>query len=200
MARIDVSRGRLLAAVLALPLLCGSWAAQAESWGLTDLMQTLARQKAAKATFTEKKYLAVVDRPLESSGELSYTAPDKLEKRTLSPKPETLLLDGDQLSIEQAGRRRNTINIQSHPEVAAFVESIRGTLAGDLAALQRYYTLDFSGRADAWKLVLVPIQPAMRKVMSRIRVDGTDEALTRIVFEQADGDRSEMHIQRLKTP
>lgn len=189
-----------MSTVLGLSLLCGSGWVHAESWGLTELMQTLARQKVAKATFTEKKYIAVVDRPLESSGELSFTAPDKLEKRTLSPKPETLLLDGDQLSIEQAGRRRNTINIQSHPEVAAFIESIRGTLAGDVVALQRYYTLDFSGRAEAWKLVLVPVQPAMRKVMSRIRVDGAGEALTRIVFEQADGDRSEMHIQRMKTP
>ena len=38
--------------------------------------------KSGKATFVEKKYLAMLDQPLESSGELSFTA-DRLEKRTV---------------------------------------------------------------------------------------------------------------------
>jgi len=163
-------------------------------------MQALARQKSAKATFTEKKYLAVVDQPLESAGELSYTAPDRLEKRTLTPKLESLVLDGDRLIIERAGKRRLIISTESRPDAAAFVESVRGTLAGDLNALKTYYTVDFSGGAAAWKLTLVPKQTDMLKLISRIRIDGANDRITFIVFEQADGDRSEMRVVPVTVP
>jgi len=33
--------------------------------------------------------LAMLERPLQSSGELLYDAPDRLEKRTLKPKAQT---------------------------------------------------------------------------------------------------------------
>lgn len=183
-----------------LLMFSGSAMAQAPAWGLPDLMQMLAKQKSAKATFTEKKFIAFVDQPLESSGELSYTAPDRLEKHTLLPKSESLVLDDDRLIIERAGKRRMIISTQSRPEAAAFVESIRGTLAGDLSALQKFYTVDLSGNATGWKLTLVPLQPGMLKIMSRIRIEGVQDAMTFIVFEQADGDRSEMRVVKLPTP
>jgi outer membrane lipoprotein-sorting protein len=191
---------RLASVLMGMALLFGCVAAHAQAWGLPDLMRMLARHKSANATFTEKKFIAVMDQPLESAGELSYTAPDKLEKRTLTPKVEIMTLDGDQLSVQRAGRRRMSVSLQSRPEAAAFVESVRGTMSGDLNALQKYYTLELSGRADAWKLALVPTQPGMLKIMSRIRIEGTQDALTLIVFDQADGDRSEMHIVAANSP
>ena len=191
---------RMASVLMGMALLLVSVAAHAQAWGLPDLMQMLARHKVANATFTEKKFIALMDQPLESAGELSYTAPDKLEKRTLTPKRETMILDGDQLSIQRAGRRRMSVSLQSRPEAAAFVESVRGTMSGDLNALQKYYTLELTGRADAWKLSLVPTQPGMLKIMSRIRIEGTQDALTLIVFDQADGDHSEMRIVAVNAP
>ena len=35
---------------------------------LSDLMQLLAQQKSGRASFIEKKYIGIVDKPLESSG------------------------------------------------------------------------------------------------------------------------------------
>ena len=54
---------------------------------LGQLMADLARNKGGKARFVEKKFLAVLDKPLIATGEMTYTAPDRLEKRTLTPKP-----------------------------------------------------------------------------------------------------------------
>lgn len=182
---------RLLAA--ATVLITTVCAAGAQDLQLPDLMRLLAVQKSAKATFVERKYIALLDKPVVSSGELSFTAPDRLEKRTLSPKPESLVLVGDRLSIDANGKKIN-INLLSHPEAAPFVESIRGTLAGDLGALERFYTLQLSGSAEHWTLQLVPVEPEMLRIVSRIRFEGNRSAVNLIVFEQADGDRSEMRI------
>jgi hypothetical protein len=182
---------RLLAAAAALITMMSATAAQ--ELQLPDLMRLLAVQKSAKATFTERKFIALLDKPVDSSGELSFTAPDRLEKRTLSPKPESLVLEGDRLTIESSGRKI-AISLQSRPEAAAFVESIRGTLAGDLGALEKFYSLELSGSAEHWKLQLVPRQPEMLKIVNRIRIEGRQSAVSLIVFEQADRDRAEMQV------
>jgi hypothetical protein len=182
---------RLLAAAAVLCSIMS--AAIAQELQLPELMRLLAVHKSAKATFVERKYIGILDKPVDSSGELSFTAPDRLEKRTLLPRPESLVLEGDRLTIESAGKK-TVISLQAHPEAAAFVESIRGTLAGDLGALARFYSVELSGRLEHWKLQLVPRQPDMLKIVSRIRFEGSQSAVNLIVFEQADGDRSEMLV------
>ena len=82
-------------------LLIAAPAAPAAEWGIAQLMQGLAQRGAERALFVEKKFIAILDQPLESSGELRYVPPDRLEKRTLKPRPESLVLEGDRLVIER---------------------------------------------------------------------------------------------------
>ncbi len=187
---------RIRAIVGAMLVLAAS-AATAADWKLPELMQLLARNKAGKAIFVEKKYLGIIDKPIESSGELAFTAPDRLEKRTLRPNPELLILAGDSLTIDQPGKRRNTVSLQAYPEIAAFVESIRGTLAGDRTLLEKVYTLELTGSAEKWQLLLVPTQARMLSIISRIRIGGSHADVNTIDFDQADGDRSEMVITKV---
>jgi outer membrane lipoprotein-sorting protein len=187
-------RSNFLGLFLIGALLFTSNGVRAADWSVADLMQALGQQKSGKASFVEKKYLAVLDQPLESSGELSFTAPDRLEKRTIKPKPESVVLEGDQLTLERSNGRKLTVALADRPEVSAFVESIRATLAGDRNGLERFYALALEGNADQWRLVLTPTQPRMLKVISQIRIGGTHATVKTIEFLQADGDRSEMTI------
>jgi hypothetical protein len=177
-----------------LLLLLAATLAHAGDFGLQDLMQMLGQHKSGTATFVEKKYIAMLNQPLESSGELSFTAPDKLEKRTLKPKPEAVTLQGNVLQLERSDGRRMKVSLSDRPEVAAFVESIRATLAGDRSALERFYGVAMRGTADQWQLTLVPLQPRMLKVINQIRIGGNRAQVRSIVFMQADGDHSEMTI------
>jgi hypothetical protein len=191
---INVMRFQIHIGIL---LALSSSLAQADEWQVPDLMQLLGETKAGKALYVEKKYIGIIDKPIESSGELAFTAPDKLEKRTLKPKAETLILEGDKLTIDQPGKRQLTVDLQEHPEVAAFVESIRGTLSGDRLALEKFYSLELTGSAEEWQLVLIPKQEKMQKVISRIQIGGTHADVKKIDFYQGDGDRSEMIIKKV---
>jgi outer membrane lipoprotein-sorting protein len=180
-----------------IPMLAGvvlASSAMAASWGVPDLMQMLAQKKSDTATFVERKYIAMLDKPVESSGELSFFAPDRLEKRTLKPKPETVQLDGNKLTLVRSDGRSMQVSLSDRPEVSAFVESIRATLSGDRTALERYYTVTLDGTAARWQLSLAPLQPRMRKVINQVRIAGAQAQVKTIEFEQADGDRSEMII------
>ena len=80
--RIRPARSRTITrAVVAVTL---AWLANAQSVhaqaDLDRLMGLLAQRKHGHVTFVEQHFLALLDRPLESSGELLYDAPDRLEK------------------------------------------------------------------------------------------------------------------------
>ncbi|MGH8181977.1 MAG: outer membrane lipoprotein carrier protein LolA, partial [Steroidobacteraceae bacterium] len=71
---------------------------------LTQLMSSLAKRKHGEVSYQEEDYLAILDRPVKSSGVLVYDAPDRLEKRTLKPRKESLVLQGDSLTAQRGHR------------------------------------------------------------------------------------------------
>ena len=184
---------------VALALLLVSVISHAAEWDIDQLMRGLARIRSDHASFVEKKFIAILDRPVESSGELFYTAPDHLEKRTIKPKPESMILDHGTLVIER-GRQKHDLQLQDYPELAAFIDSIRGTLAGDRKALERNYRLDLEGTAEHWTLQLLPLDEKMQAVVRRIRIAGARDAVRSVEITQADGDSSLMLIEKLAAP
>ena len=158
-------------------------------------MQNLAQVKAAKGRFVERKYMAILTAPLDSSGTLIYTAPGRLEKYTLLPKPEALVLERDSLTIEYKDRnQRRTLALQDYPVIWAFVESIRSTLAGDLQTLNRFYRVNLEGGEDKWRLSLTPAEPTMQTVVKEIRIGGSRSRIGTIEILEFAGDRSIMTI------
>ena len=185
--------------VLAVTLALAPLANQAAEWNIDQLMHELAQTQAGHARFVETKYLAMLEQPLESSGELFYTAPDYLEKRTLKPKPESMVLDHGSLVITR-GRREKHVQLQDYPELGAFIDSIRGTLAGDRQVLERTYQLSIEGTAEHWVLELLPRDESMQSVVKSIRIAGAGTAVNSVEINQADGDRSLMLIEELPVP
>ena len=185
--------------LVALALLLGAVIGHAAEWDIDQLMRGLAQTRSNHASFVEKKSIAMLDKPVESSGELFYTAPDYLEKRTLKPKPESMILDHGTLVIER-GRQKHQLQLQNYPELAAFIDSIRGTLAGDRKALERNYRLSLDGTAEHWTLQLLPVDEKMQAVVKRIRITGVFDAVRSIEITQADGDSSLMLIEKLAAP
>lgn len=170
-------------------------AAALPEWGVEQLMRMLAGVKSSAARFTERKHLAILNAPLESSGTLIYTAPGKLEKHTLSPKQESLALDRDQLTLESKERKqRRIVALQDYPVIWAFVEGIRSTLAGDLPTLSRFYQVSLDGSERQWRLTLKPSDPGMLEMVSEVRISGSRDGVNQIEIIEAAGDRSVMTI------
>jgi hypothetical protein len=177
----------LLAFALALP-------PPAAAWDVVQLFQLLARERPAKATFHERKHMALLDRPLDSTGELAFTPPDRLEKRTVTPREEVVVVDRERVTLERGGRR-HTLDLRANPAVAVLVESIRATLAGDLAGLQRAYSTGLEGTPERWRLTLRPLHPEGAAIVERIDIEGEKAAVKAVEIRQADGDRSVMTIK-----
>ncbi len=188
-----MSRLPTLPALLAAACLCMSAGIRAADSDLDRLMSVLAQRRHGHVTFTEKKFISLLDRPVESSGELLYDAPDRLEKRTIKPKPESLVLEGGIVSA-QRGRRHYVLDLRQYPQVLPFIESIRATLAGDRAALERVFKVDFNGTFDRWTLGLTPLDAKPAGAVKEIHIDGEKDLIHSVEIQESDGDRSLLTI------
>jgi outer membrane lipoprotein-sorting protein len=176
-----------------LALAACATAAGAAGFDVGALMDLLKNQKGGKATFHETRHMAILERPVETTGELVFTPPDKLEKRSTGLNAERMVVDRETLSIER-GARKQVLALRDHPQVAVFIESIRGTLAGDRGSLEKTYNLALEGDPQRWRLVLTPRDAQLARIVARIAIAGSQAQVRRIEIEQADGDRSVMLV------
>jgi outer membrane lipoprotein-sorting protein len=164
-------------------------------WGLPQLMQGLAQVHAASARFMQRETLKMLTAPLMSAGTLTYVAPDYLRKITTSPAPENFVLDRDQVTISGApGQKTQVFLLTQDPRIGGLVEGIRATLAGDLPQLQRFYTVQLTGTAASWQLLLRPKDAGLAQFVTWIIILGHRNHLQSIDTASGNGDHSEMGI------
>ena len=164
-----------------------------QGWTLDDFLGEMSRHREARARFSERQFLSLLDAPVDSSGELLFVAPDRLEKRTLSPRRESLIVAGDQLRVEQGGVTR-TLSLGQIPEAAALIESLRATLSGDRKTLESVFEIDWKGRREQWQMQLVPRAARSRDLVTKITLSGAGADVQTVEIDQRDGDRSVMRI------
>ena len=181
--------------MLALPWSQHSLSAET-AFTIAELMQSLAARPESHASFREEKHIAALSAPIETSGRLLYIRPSHLEKITLTPAPEQLVVDGNRLTITHAsGEPARTLDLASQPAFRALVETVRGTLSGDLASLQHYYRVSLAGTARAWQLTLTPIDPTVARLVREVSIEGSGADLREVDTVQRNGDSSRMLIE-----
>lgn len=198
MARILMSHRLAVLVVAALALFLWSGFARA-AWDVQTLMAELARTTTSEVRFQETKHLAALRTPLELRGVLRYRRPDYLERRVQAPFEESFVVEGDTVTLtRKGGAEQHRIALQSQPVLWAFIESIRATLRGDLAALQQFYRVELHGRREQWELTLLPSDLDMAQLVRVIRIGGRGGMVRSIEVEETGGDRSITRIDSAK--
>lgn len=183
-----------LRALLALALLAAAASGFAANATLHQVMALLAERQHGQVKYVEEDYFKILDEPVKSSGVLVYEAPDHLEKKTLEPKAQSLILDGERLTVRR-GNRTYRLDLSAYPQVAPFVDSIRDTLAGNEQALERVFKVAFTGTLKSWQLKLVPLDKKVARKVKRVKIEGARDEIRSVEIEETDGDRSVMSIQ-----
>jgi Outer membrane lipoprotein carrier protein LolA-like len=200
MRRTDVTRRMLLltagAAFAARP------SSAADKFDLTALAALLAQRKSGEARFEEARLVSGIDGPLLSSGTLSFTAPDAFARHTLQPRPESMAVQGNVMTLKRGGRSRQ-MTLDAVPELSTLVEAMRGTLTGDAVALRKHFNTLVAGDARGWKLTLVPRDKALGAQVREVAIEGERGDMRVVSLWLAGGDSSRMTIEPLepmKTP
>lgn len=166
---------------------------------LPALAALLATRRSGEATFTEERFVSGIDGPLRASGRLAFEAPSRFMRQTLEPLAETLMVDGERLSLRRGGRTRH-LSLDTAPEIAAMVTAVRGTLTGDAAALEQHFIPRVEGDRRQWVLTLQPRDRRLAQQLRELQIAGTGAEVRSVALWMSDGDRSLMTIGPLQAP
>lgn len=173
---------------------------------LVRLFSELGAQRERQARFSERKVSALLKTPVESSGTLIFRAPNYLEKRTVEPQRETVRIEGNAVTYENAagrgGAQKRTFSLSDAPSLAALIESLRATLAGDLPTLRRHYDVSWTTpepqvQTGGWQLTLVPRERALLDAVSRVVLRGAGAEVAMVEIVEVNGDLTLMQISPL---
>lgn len=164
------------------------------AWSFRQLMSSLAAVKQVDGVFEERKDIAALESPLVSSGFLHYRAPALLIKDVLTPEPATYRIDGDQVTVTGPDGEPRAFAVDAYAGVRPLVESLRATLAGDAATLERYFDVQLSGRREDWSLRLEPRDSEIARRIIAVIIGGNGDLILRVETLESGGDRTVMTI------
>lgn len=161
----------------------------AQSLPLDEVMAHLAQAPQRRASFVEEKSFAALTTPLRSEGHLLFRRPDHLEMTTTAPRPERFVVDGNRIVVDASNDPPRVLDIGGQPGLAALVDTVRGTLSGDLARLRQGFTVSGAGTPADWQIVLQPRDPALAGLLQEVRLaGGADLRVIQTVAPNGDTD------------
>ena len=192
-SRGPLVRAMLLPAVASVLLASVSAFADTPNAELDSVLAALAQRRHGHALYSEQIESALFKRPLHASGEMFFDAPDRLEKKTLVPAAEDLLVEGDVVTIVR-GTHRTSMRLSDYPRLSPLLNGIRATLAGDRSALEKAFQLAFKANGADWELTLQPLPTENRPVYKEIQIRGVDGIVHSISLDRATGERTTLTL------
>ncbi len=173
----------------------GTLSAAGQPVDVQALMHLLGRVDRAEVAYQERVESGLIDTAIGTRGHLLYQAPDRI--RRMSDDGDGFVLEGERMQLIRDNQVANELIVSEIEPLAALVGALRATFAGDLAALQANYRLDYGATEQAWTLDLAPRAMALSPLFQRIRIVGNGATIETIEMLEANGDRRTLQMQLL---
>jgi outer membrane lipoprotein-sorting protein len=150
-----------------------------------------------QADFQEEKFLAVLKEPQKSSGVFYYQKNDKMRWEQRSPVKYVILINGDRLRIQEAGKEKNVG--QAGRMAAQIKELMMGLVNGDFQD-NKAFKQTLSENSLQYQVTLIPVNRRLKNIYSKIDLvfGKSTLRLIELTFYQKDGDKSVMKFSNEK--
>ncbi len=131
------------------------------------------RVESVQATFVQEKNMAILARPLISTGTFFFQAPDSLRWEYFTPLHSVLLMNNGQIRkfvekdgklLEERGMGLNAMQV--------VMQEITGWLTGNITDTETF----LAKQIDTKQIVLTPRDAALSKIISRIELKLLDQS------------------------
>lgn len=170
---------------------------EAAAFGLAELMDGMASTAGVMAEFRERKQIALLEKPLASSGKIYFVPPNRLVRFTLEPESSALIIDGEKLRFQQGDREE--FDLSGNPMARIFIENFIVLFNGDLPKLRDLYRTNFDAEGENWTLILEPRRSPLRGLVKEIALRGDRTGVREMVMQNTDGDRTSTTLDVIST-
>lgn len=123
---------------------------------LQAIQQNLSSYRQSEYQFTQERRIAVLSRPVLSSGVLDFSPDHGLCWQLQKPYATTLLIDADGIFQIEKNKARKRLMAGGNPVFETFSRVYLALFKGDVRQLQQDFELQPSVQADGWRLALLP--------------------------------------------
>lgn len=153
--------------------------------------------KVVRGRFVQRRHLADLAQPLESSGSFLFARGAGIEWHTEQPFDSQFLLTDAGITQRDEGGVSLRIEASDQPALAVVSRVFFALFALDLDALSHDFELYGEPRGTGWVLGLKPRANALGSVFRQALVSG-DASVARVVLEDGNGDASEIELRNVQ--
>ena len=150
-------------------------------------------------TFREDKHIALLARPLRSTGTIHFQRDQGIARTTLTPKRQQVVLTPTMLRVRK-GTQVEEVPLDKSKDLKAFALIFPTLLRGERAELERAFDLGLYGSAtDWWALTFTPKTDSLRKLVRRVVVFGRKAQVVALQVVEASGDTTDTQLADVRT-
>lgn len=157
---------------------------------------TLAGAAVVRSGFKQKKSIAVLKRPIVSSGNYIFSKNQGLYWNIGAPINTAYVLTPDYMIERQKGFESKIITPDEQPSLFGLTEVFEAIFVGDLDRLSKDFKIHFMGSSKSWTIGLVPQKGLLKKMFNRVLLKG-DTTVTEVKLFEKNGDST--HLKFLDT-
>jgi hypothetical protein len=186
-------------ALLALAACCAcAPLGAAEPATLAQIAAQMGQHAVVRADFTQTRQMAIMKRPLVSSGRVLYARGHGVLWQAEQPNRTSYALGEDRIDeIGPDGTRRER-GVREVPGLSQVSRVLRALFDADTAALQQHFELSLRGDASRWELDLKPRQPQLAQFLSSLQVSG-GRFVEAVRLDEASGDVTQIQFRNSKS-
>ncbi|HEY0484555.1 MAG TPA: outer membrane lipoprotein carrier protein LolA [Kofleriaceae bacterium] len=148
--------------------------------------------------FSEQKHIALLARPLSSTGTIYFERDRGIARTTLTPKRQQVVLTRTSLRI-RTDERTEDIPLDKSKDLKAFALIFPALLRGERTELERAFDLGLYGSDKAWwALALTPKTDSLRALVRRVVVFGRHGEIVSLQITEASGDITDTRLTELR--
>jgi hypothetical protein len=150
-----------------------------------------------RCAFHDQKRIALLARPLQSSGVITFDRDRGIVRSTTAPHAEKAVLTRTALRI-QRGDHVEDIPLDRSKDLQAFALIFPTLLRGERPAIERSFDIALYGRAEGWwALELTPRSDSLRALVRRVVVFGRAGELAALQITETSGDTTDTRLSDL---
>lgn len=178
--------------LLALLFFCGL----VQAFDLNGLRQQLQQAKTVQGQFIQERYLASLNKPLQTQGQFVLLQKQGLWWNMRKPFVQLLRIRADGIWQKTATgwQKNNATPAMQQKQMQLFMD----LFAGNTRNLQRQFDIHLEGAATHWQLSLVPKTTLMKQIFQRIDIKG-DEVVRSVDIREKQGERTLMRFMHVQT-
>ena len=162
------------------------------------IQATLAKPDVLCGHFEQQKKLAGVKSPVKSSGRFCIDIQKGILWRTQKPFSSTLKLTRSEITQFNGNNVTMKLNARQEPMVKMINNLLFSVMSGDLAQLEKLFTIDSRIQQKKWKASLRSKNANLAKVIDDITMNG-DSYIRNISISERNGDRTFIVFSGIQT-